>query len=59
MQVTLLDALVGTYRADRPTLVSARGCTVTTDEGRELLDFVAGIGVNALGYAHPVVDNAV
>jgi predicted acetylornithine/succinylornithine family transaminase len=59
VQVTLLDALVGTYRTDRPTLVSARGCMVATDDGRELLDFVAGIGVNALGYAHPVIDHAV
>jgi predicted acetylornithine/succinylornithine family transaminase len=57
--VTLLDALVNTYRTDRPTLVSARGCVVTAEDGRELLDFVAGIGVNALGYAHPVIENAV
>jgi predicted acetylornithine/succinylornithine family transaminase len=55
----MLDALVGTYKADRPTLVSARGCTVTTDDGRELLDFVSGIGVNALGYGHPVITDAV
>lgn len=59
MQVTLLDALVNTYRTDRPTLVSARGCMVTAEDGRELLDFVAGIGVNALGYAHPVIEHAV
>jgi acetylornithine/N-succinyldiaminopimelate aminotransferase len=59
VQVTLLDALVNTYRTDRPTLVSARGCMVTAEDGRELLDFVAGIGVNALGYAHPVIENAV
>ena len=59
MEVTMLDALVGTYKADRPTLVSARGCTVTTDDGRELLDFASGIGVNALGYGHPVIEEAV
>ena len=58
MEVTMLDALVGTYKTDRPTLVSARGCTVTTDDGRELLDFVSGIGVNALGYDHPVIAGA-
>ncbi|HEX6062775.1 MAG TPA: acetylornithine transaminase [Longimicrobiales bacterium] len=55
----MLDALVGTYKADRPTLVSARGCKVTTEDGRELLDFVSGIGVNALGYGHPVVTQAI
>lgn len=55
----MLDALVGTYKADRPTLVSAHGCKVITDEGRELLDFVSGIGVNALGYGHPVITEAI
>jgi predicted acetylornithine/succinylornithine family transaminase len=59
VEVTMLDALVGTYKADRPTLVSAQGCKVTTEEGRELLDFVSGIGVNALGYGHPAVTQAI
>jgi acetylornithine/N-succinyldiaminopimelate aminotransferase len=53
-----MDPLVGTYKADRPTLVSARGCYVTDENGRALLDFVAGIGVNALGYGHPVIVEA-
>jgi acetylornithine/N-succinyldiaminopimelate aminotransferase len=56
--VMTMDALVGTYKADRPTLVAARGCYVTDENGRELLDFVAGIGVNALGYGHPVFVDA-
>jgi predicted acetylornithine/succinylornithine family transaminase len=55
----MLDALVGTYKADRPTLVSAQGCTVATEDGRTLLDFVSGIGVNALGYGHPVITGAI
>ena len=55
----MLDALVGTYKADRPTLVSGQGCAVTTDDGRELLDFVSGIGVNALGYGHPAITHAI
>ena len=59
MEVTMLDALVGTYKADRPTLVAAHGCKVTTEDGRELLDFVSGIGVNALGYGHPVITQAI
>ncbi|MGQ0560677.1 MAG: aspartate aminotransferase family protein [Gemmatimonadota bacterium] len=52
------DALLGTYQAERPTLVSGAGCRVVTDDGRELLDFVSGIGVNALGYASDVVTRA-
>ena len=59
MEVTMLDALVGTYKADRPTLVGGHGCAVTTDDGRELLDFVSGIGVNALGYGHPAITHAI
>jgi predicted acetylornithine/succinylornithine family transaminase len=55
----MLDALLGTYKSDRPTLVSAHGCLVTAEDGRELLDFVSGIGVNALGYQHPVVMQAI
>src|SRR5687767_5126189 len=58
-QLATQDALLGTYKADRATLVSGAGCRVMTDDGRELLDFVSGIGVNALGYASPVVANAI
>ncbi|MGQ0812863.1 MAG: aspartate aminotransferase family protein [Gemmatimonadota bacterium] len=58
-QLVSQDALVGTYKADRPTLVAARGCRVTTDDGRDLLDFVSGIGVNALGYGSDVVTRAI
>ena len=54
-----LDALLGTYRADRPVLASGQGCRVTADDGRELLDFVSGIGVNALGYSSDVIANAI
>ena len=58
-QLLTQDALVGTYRADRATLVSGKGCRVTTADGRELLDFVSGIGVNALGYGSDVVARAI
>lgn len=54
-----LDAVLGTYRADRPTLVSADGCRITTGNGREVLDFVSGIGVNALGYNSAIVNAAI
>jgi acetylornithine/N-succinyldiaminopimelate aminotransferase len=58
-QLVAQDALLGTYKADRPTLVSGQGCRVMTDDGRELLDFVSGIGVNALGYSSQVVTDAI
>jgi len=45
--------LMNTYR--RPPLVftRGRGCRLYDSQGREYLDFLAGIAVNALGYAHP------
>src|ERR1700758_4388999 len=45
--------LMNTYK--RPPLVftHGRGCRLYDSEGREYLDFLAGIAVNALGYAHP------
>ena len=58
MEMTNLDALVGTYKADRPTMVSAQGCYIKGEDGNDRLDFVAGIGVNALGYNHPVIVDA-
>ena len=30
-----------------------RGCCLYDSQGREYLDFLGGIAVNALGYAHP------
>jgi predicted acetylornithine/succinylornithine family transaminase len=45
--------LMNTYR--RPPLVftHGRGCRLYDSTGREYLDFLAGIAVNALGHAHP------
>jgi predicted acetylornithine/succinylornithine family transaminase len=34
-------------------LARGRGCSVYDAEGRRYLDFLTGIGVNALGHAHP------
>jgi acetylornithine/N-succinyldiaminopimelate aminotransferase len=53
----ILDAVsqhvVNTYR--RPSMVFSygRGCRIYDAEGKEYLDFVGGIAVNALGYSHP------
>jgi len=40
-------------------LVRGQGCRVWDSEGREYLDFLAGIAVNSLGHAHPVLVDAV
>src|ERR671937_1574932 len=39
-------------------LERGRGCRVWDLEGREYLDLIAGIAVNSLGHAHPVVQQA-
>src|SRR5215469_13411458 len=36
-----------------------RGVYVYDDKGRRYLDFLSGIGVNALGYAHPAITKTI
>ncbi|URM92001.1 acetylornithine transaminase [Streptomyces sp. MRC013] len=52
-------ALADTYGTPRLPLVRGEGCRVWDADGREYLDFVGGIAVNALGHAHPAVVRAV
>lgn len=40
-------------------VASGRGCRVTTVDGREYLDFAAGIAVNSTGHCHPKVTAAI
>jgi acetylornithine aminotransferase/acetylornithine/N-succinyldiaminopimelate aminotransferase len=51
--------LMDTFRRLPVTLVEGRGVTVRDSNGREYLDLVAGLAVNALGYSHPAVTRAV
>ena len=43
----------------RLEIVSGRGATVVDAAGRQYLDFVSGIAVNALGHSHPGIARAV
>lgn len=52
-------SILPTYRQPALTLVRGQGARVWDDEGREYVDLVAGIAVNALGHAHPRVVEAV
>ena len=47
------------YARQPLTLVAGDGCWVTDDTGHRYLDMVAGIAVNVLGHASPVVADAV
>src|SRR5207245_1539110 len=52
-------ALLGVYAPVGPRFVAGEGTELIAEDGTRYLDFVAGIGVNALGYNHPVVRQAV
>jgi len=45
--------LMNTYRRPSVVFTHGRGCRLYDSQGRAYLDFLAGIAVNALGYAHP------
>jgi acetylornithine aminotransferase/acetylornithine/N-succinyldiaminopimelate aminotransferase len=47
--------LMHTYRRPPMVFTHGRGCRLYDSTGRSYLDFLAGIAVNALGYAHPRV----
>ena len=53
------SALLGVYAPVGPRFVGGEGTELIAEDGTHYLDFVAGIGVNALGYNHPVVRAAV
>jgi acetylornithine/N-succinyldiaminopimelate aminotransferase len=45
--------LMNTYRRPPMVFMHGRGCRLFDSTGREYLDFLGGIAVNALGHAHP------
>ncbi|MEP0917647.1 aspartate aminotransferase family protein [Leptolyngbya sp. DQ-M1] len=53
------DYVMTTYARFPLTLVRGSGCRVWDDQGREYLDFVAGIATCTLGHAHPALIEAV
>ena len=51
-------ALLGVYSRVGPQFVAGEGSELIAEDGTRYLDFVAGIAVNALGYNHPVIREA-
>jgi len=47
--------LVPTYKRLPFLAVGGEGCYLYDDKGRKYLDFLGGLGVNALGHAHPEI----
>jgi acetylornithine/N-succinyldiaminopimelate aminotransferase len=60
-QVQKLESklLLATYDRYPVMLRKGRGVHVYDDKGRRYLDFLSGIGVNALGYAHPALTKTI
>lgn len=53
------EALIGVFGTPQRVLVRGEGCRVWDDRGREYLDLLAGIAVNALGHGHPALVDAI
>lgn len=53
------DLFINTYSRFPAIMVEGNGCRLKDTEGKEYLDFVAGIAVCSLGHCHPVVTEAV
>src|SRR5271166_5047658 len=67
MDVTKLDQiraaeerlLLSTYDRNPILFVSGEGVHIVDENGTKYLDLLSGIGVNALGYGHPVIEEAI
>jgi len=53
------EAMMGSLATPQVMLARGEGCYVWDVDGKEYLDFLAGIAVNSLGHAHPVLVEAV
>jgi len=53
------DSIMRSTAVPKVLLERGRGCEVWDADGKRYLDFLAGIAVNALGHAHPVLVEAV
>jgi acetylornithine aminotransferase/acetylornithine/N-succinyldiaminopimelate aminotransferase len=51
--------LLGTYDRYPLLFVRGEGVHLIDDQGTRYLDLLSGIGVNALGYAHPAIEKAI
>lgn len=52
------DSMMRSLSTPKVMLDRGEGCQVWDVDGKRYLDFLAGIAVNALGHAHPVLVEA-
>jgi acetylornithine aminotransferase/acetylornithine/N-succinyldiaminopimelate aminotransferase len=53
------EVFIGTYSRFSAVLVKGDGCRLVDADGKEYLDFLAGIAVCSLGHCHPEVTKAI
>lgn len=53
------DVFIGTYSRFPAAMIKGSGCRLWDADGREYLDFLAGIAVCSLGHCHPAVTGAI
>jgi len=51
--------LLPTYERNPILFVGGKGVHLIDEKGQQYLDLLSGIGVNALGYAHPAIERAI
>ena len=51
--------LLSTYDRNAILFVRGEGVHIIDEQGERYLDLLSGIGVNALGYAHPAIEEAI
>ncbi len=51
--------LLSTYDRNPILFVGGEGVHIVDENGTKYLDLLSGIGVNALGYGHPAIENAI
>ena len=59
VQAAEAKLLLQTYERNPVLFVRGEGVHLIDDQGNRYLDLLSGIGVNALGYAHPAIENAI
>ncbi len=59
VQAAEAKLLLPTYERIPILFVDGHGVHLVDDKGRQYLDLVSGIGVNALGYGNPIIEKAI
>ncbi len=59
LQAAEQKLMLNTYARNPILFVGGHGCYLTDEQGNDYLDLLSGIGVSALGYGHPALEQAI